>query len=370
MADIRLAPNIYRTATGWRVYVRELDPRSGATHKVGKRFGPAFTLEQLEAYRDARLEAGEDPAQRGFAADARRYLALKDVQAMPSITTRTIEIEKWIDIFGDTPREALDKNRVSDELHQLKHAGYANSTCNKFRTALMSLWTTLDGRSAANPVRDSVVFQEADLVPRGHSYELLTRILDAIADTLPARARLEVLAFTGMDPSTLGRMTMADFDIAGKWYAPPPRNKGRRRRRAAPRVVVRLPMTPDAAAAFAHLVRVKAVGPFETHSLYQTWRRACARTERQLQAEYDDPSFHVPRIRLKDLRHSFGTKVFQDTRDLQSVAEMLQHAPGSPMTRRYALGAVSDVLRTQMQKVGSTGRRRTAPKVVAIRGGR
>ena len=92
-----------------RVFVRKLDPRSGKSHKVGKRFGPGFTLEQLEAYRDARQEAGEDPTLLGFTADARRYLALEDVKAMPSIITRTIEIEKWIALFGDTPREAITR---------------------------------------------------------------------------------------------------------------------------------------------------------------------------------------------------------------------------------------------------------------------
>src|SRR4030095_3029552 len=213
----------------------------------------------------------------------------------------------------------IDKNVINNALHRLRKSGFANSSVNKFRTALMSLWTTLDGRSAANPGRDAVVFEEAPLVPRGHSYELLTRILDAIpdergltidrptlyrevwnepatvvakqygvsssflkrlcrslviptpprgywtiapyargprpplargvqgqsADLLKSRARLEVLAWTGMDPLQLARMTAADFSFEGaEWYAPPARQKGRRARRT-PRLPVRLPMTAE-----------------------------------------------------------------------------------------------------------------------------
>ena len=190
MRDTTIAPNIVQTTrpdgstVGFRVYVRVPDPVTGKSRKIGKRFPPGTALEVLAAYRDAAAIAASDSDgdATGFTADARRYLALKDVQAMPAIKSRTFEIETWIGIFGDTPREAIEKNAINDALHTLKESGYANSTCNKFRTALMSLWTTLDGRSAANPVRDAVVFQEADLIPRGQSYELLTMILEAISD--------------------------------------------------------------------------------------------------------------------------------------------------------------------------------------------
>jgi integrase len=446
VSDIRIAENIYRTATGFRVYYRARDPETGRSTKIGKRLPGTMTLPELEAYRDAAQLAADGDASddlAGFAADARRYLALEDVQAMPAIKSRTREIEKWIEIFGETPRETIDKNTINNALHRLRKSGYSNSSTNKFRTALMALWTTLDGRSAANPVRDAVVFEEAPLVPRGHSYELLTRILDSIPDergltidratlyrdvwnepatvvakqydvsssflkrlcrrfliptpprgywTMPpyargprpplprgvqgqsaellkSRARLEILAWTGMDPLQLARMTAADFSFEGAgWYAPPARQKGKRVRRT-PRLPVRLPMTPESRAAFQRLVAVDGLGAFNGASLLHVWLRACKRVERELRVELNNPRFVFPHIRIKDLRHSFGTKLYDDTGgDLNAVGRMLGHAPGSPMTLRYSLGAVPDVLQRAMEQFKPTARRkRDAAPVAAIR---
>lgn len=423
----------------FRVYVRDTDPITGKSKKVPRRFPIGTTLAALQAYRDTRRAVALAPepeaaAATGFTADARRYLKLEDVKAMPAIKSRTREIEKWIGIFGDMPREAIDKNMINDALYRLKKSGYAAASCNLFRTALMSLWTTLDGRSGANPVRDAVVFEEAPLMPRGHSYDLLTRILDAIPDergiaidrstlyrelwnepattvarqygvssrylgmictrlsiprpprgywTMPpyargprpplhrgvngrapellkSRARLEVLAWTGMDPGQLARMEPErDFSFAGGgWYSPPFRRKGRRVTRA-PRLPVRLPMTPEAREAFQRLLAVGAVGAFSGASLLHTWIRAQRRVERAIREESGDPTFVLPHIRLKDVRHSFGTKLYEDTGgDENKVGQMLGHAPGSPMTRRYALGAVPDVLRQAMAKWTPTPRRK------------
>jgi integrase len=352
---------------------------------------------------------------------------------MPSYVARVREIDKWIEIFGETPRETIEKNAINDALYRLRRDGYQPSTVNKFRTALMSLWTTLDGRSVPNPVRDTVLFEEPPMTPRGHSYELLTRILDAIPDErgiaidrrtlygelwkepatvvatrygisatflarvctrlriprpprgywmkpaderpaapplfrginsqapelLKSRARLEVLAWTGMDPLQLARMTPDDFSVEEGWYTPPLRRKGRRRRGSAPMPSVRLPMTPDARDAFGRLVAVDGLGPFNGKSLLNTWLRACRKVEREIRQT--DRKFRMPHIRLKDLRHSFGTQVYADTGgDLNTVARMLGHAPGSPMTIRYSLGAVPEVLRTQMQKFTTPTRRKSA----------
>jgi integrase len=432
MTDVRIASNVYRTATGFRVFVREPHPQTGRSTKVGKRFPPETPLEALIAYRDARqgLMNGDDAdldGVSGFTVDARRYLALEDVKAMPTYTDRVRQIGKWIAVFTDRPRPEIDKNAINDALHRFRKDGYSPSTVNGLRTALMSLWTTLDGRSSANPVRDAVLMEEPAMLPRGQDYDLLTMILDHVPDErgvrfdrktlygevwadpiatvarrygisgtflsricrtlriptppighwlkdhlrvtpppLPAgesgkrpsqlksRARLEVLAWTGMDPGQLGRMTTADFSFIGDgWYSPPHRHKGRRGRRRTQRPVVRLPMTPESMAAFRRLVEVDGLGAFCARSLLKTWVRACRRVETKLRKDYRDPTFRIPHIRLKDLRHSFGTKLWRDTKgDEGTVAKMLGHAPGSPMTMRYALGAVEDVLRIQMKKFG------------------
>ena len=94
--EVRVAPNIYRTPHGWRVYAR----RDGEL--VAKRFPPDTTIEQLQthvaAFRTEADQARKDRraatiARAGtFARDAERYLELKVVQAMPSYTDRVRQI--------------------------------------------------------------------------------------------------------------------------------------------------------------------------------------------------------------------------------------------------------------------------------------
>lgn len=56
-----------------------------------------------------------------------------------------------------------------------------------------------------------------------------------------------------------------------------------------------------------------------------------------------------PRIRLYDLRHSFGAELYRRTGDLATVARFLGHADGSTVTARYALGANAQVDQAAVQ---------------------
>jgi hypothetical protein len=96
--EVRVAPNIYKTPYGWRVYVRRRDPKTGRSAKKPVRFKAAVTLEELEHFRDSykleskklRREARDKSAAAAaelkgtFDDDGKAYLKLKTVQAMPS----------------------------------------------------------------------------------------------------------------------------------------------------------------------------------------------------------------------------------------------------------------------------------------------
>ncbi len=252
-------------------------------------------------------------------------------------------------------------------------AGASTSSANKYRTALMSLWTRLDGRGAANPVRETRVFEEAEEEARGRSYALLKRILDAIPDTRSrptkgvkgsrargsvSKVRLELMTWTGMAPSQIMRLEPKSFSIDEGWYTSPRRRKGSKKPRF-PRPVIRKPMTADARAAFRRFVQLKAFGPFDRRALRHTWLRAVRRVELAMQQERKDPTFKLARVRLYDIRHSFGTELFKRTKSLTLVAEMLDHT-SLRTTRRYSLGAVAGVLRSGMRQFeAATTRRKT-----------
>lgn len=449
MTDRKVAPNIWQTAFGWRVCVSGFDPATGTSRLMRKRFPPHWTVPELEEYRDsAQLEArrlrrqwrerptmSEAPAAASFAEDVRRYLALEQTQKMPSVSSRTIEINKWIPIFRDRLRATIKATEITVALEQFRIEGYSNSYVNKFRTALMSLWTQLDGRSAVNPVKDTPVYEEAPLQARGVSLTVLERLLDLIPDDgvierthlydevwkeplttvapryklsasylkrvcreldvptpprgywsvigvrriprppLPVRAgspiqrvsqaakdraRLEILAWTGMEPEQLQRLGYEEFSIPERWYITPARRKGSRRRKT-PRAIIKKPMNDELVGAFTRYVALGLVRQrFDLSALRRTWNRAQAALQAELRRETGDAHLVLRHVRLKDIRHTFGHAAFErfastmgERGALELVGQLLDHAPGSPMTLRYALGAVPVVLRSRVAQFPS-----------------
>lgn len=394
--DIRVAPNIYQTPYGWRVYVRRCDVETGRSRLKPVRFPPETTLEELEHFRDSykleskrlRREArtaarAEAATLRGaFVTDARAYLALKTTQAMPSYKDRVRDIDLWIAAFGRRPRGTITTRAIDEQLQQWIDEGYAASTVNNRRTALMALWTRLDGRSAANPVREARVYDEPELVPRGWPYALLIRVLDAIpaertyshlrTDTkrkpIKARAFYEALAWTGMRPSQLNRMTVGEHvNFEEGWFVTPRSKKGSKRPRH-PRPVIRKPLTADAAAALRRWFAVRGEKPMSPSSARRLFTRAVLQVQSEIRTERHDPLFTLPPFRAAlDTRHSYGTEMLRRTKSLETVAELIDHTT-TRMTKRYALGAVPDVLRAAGQafEAGTTGGTRT-PQLTAQR---
>lgn len=383
--EVRVAPNVYRAIGAgttddpvgrWRVYVR----RDG--RKRTKRFPTDYTLahvqawmvgydEETETLRAARGLSDAEYA-RTFAADLERYLALKIVKAMPSYRQREIQLSKCQSALGRRRRPEITTKDLDELLQGFLNRGYSGSYVNKIRSALMSLWTRLDGRSAPNPVKDTKLYPEAPIEERGATYDVLRMILRAVPDrSRPikgvkgsrdrrsvSKARLAVLVWTGMDPAELRRLQPEHVCVREGWYTVPPRRKGTPTR--FPEPLVRKPMTADAKAAFETWMAFNTWGEvFSTDSLRHTWQRAVAAVETQQRKKRKDPRFALPRIRrLKDIRHSFGTELSKRTEgNLVLVGEMLGHRD-KRTTRRYQIGAVPVVLAEAMAKFEASTRTR------------
>lgn len=375
--EFRVAPQIYRSRKGWRVYIR----REGKRASI--RFKPDITIEQLQSFVATANTANatfmrerrdvEREHQGTFGADADRYLELKTVKAMPSYVDRTREITKWKRLLGKQARQDITARKIDEQLQAMRDAGLSASTVNKHRTALMSLWTRLDGRDAANPVRGTRVFEEPAAQPRGVSYDIIRRLLDAMprdqsrpvkdeqgsrARGSKTQARLALMAWTGMTPIQISQLTPRDVNVRERWYLSPPRGKGSRRPRH-PRPIVRKPMTADSKHAFQRFIDIDAWGPFDCRSLRRSLERAHKKVQDDLRTIRKDPAYELPHIRVYDFRHSFGTELFRRTKDLTLVAEMLDHS-SLQMTKRYSLGAMADVLKAGMRQFQEGTRRRAA----------
>lgn len=344
----RLAPGIRRTASGWQIYVQ-----------VGGRFvsehhPKTATLGELKARRDEmkvearkqRLAAGAAATgQRGtLAADVAAYL--RQVAAMPSFSFRERELKTWLERFGDRPRASITAAEVREQLQAWRTVGpirrfrrtkdggevvevkrgLSASACNHRRTALLHLYTVLDGKDAPNPVRAVPAFQEPPAEPRGRPIDLLKRIIARVPSG-KSRARLEVLMWTGIrGNSELGKMTAEHVDLAGSvCYVPT--GKGGARFRV-------VPLNEEGVQAWRNFIAAKAWGAYDKEGLRSALRRAAKAEMTAAEREGRDVP-KVDRLKVYDLRHSVATELLKKGADLADVQEFLGHTTPR-MTRRYA----------------------------------
>lgn len=272
-----------------------------------------------------------------FADDARAYL--ESVKAMPSYSDRAQHIEEWIEVFGDRPRSAIGPDEIAAQLHRWRtetrtivHTRRATqkpaktsqrvlsaSAVNKRRTALMHLFSVLDGKAAQNPVKDVPKFREPDPRPRGERLATIRALFAAMGDT-PNRARAQVIAYTGIPHAQLKRLTASDVDFDAARAFVEGRRKGAGTQARA------VPLIPAAVEAFRALHRHEAWGNFSNSSLRKAIRTACKKAQ-------------VPVITTYDLRHFFGTQVYRTSGDIRATQALL--GLSSPaLANRYSLAAV------------------------------
>jgi len=310
----------YRTPHGWLCQVRIhgvlYQQRFPAT--ASREIRQRWLTEQQIAHRHdtARRRSGL------LRDDAVRYLAA--VRAMPTFTDRQRHIGRWVDALGARQRASLTSAEISAQLQTWRHTLSASS-CNHLRTALQHLWSVLDGKSAHNPVRDVPRMREPRPQPVSITYSDIQRALASMRDT-PTRARLAVLAATGLPSKQVGLLTADDVDAAHGRL----RVRGRSKGQGAPGRT--LPLSGDAVRALGDLARHNAWGAFSNSSLNKAWKGACRRTLGR--ADWS----------VYSLRHAFATRVYANGADLHTVGELLLHSSPS-LTARYALAAVPARLR-------------------------
>lgn len=305
MSDTHVDRGIWKTDHGFRIVVR-----IGPTLHT-KRFPPTYTLDKLRQWRDDHIKRHRPKkATRGtFAADAERYL--NTVQSMASYGDRARDIQAWADALGDTARWRITPELVRGQLSAWKAAGLAASTVNHRRTALSHLYTVLDGKNEYNPVREVPPFEEPGPQKRGLPMPLVMKVLKRIHGP-KTRARLEVLAWTGMRPSELMRLTPDMVDLRAG-IARVPTTKG-----GPPREIA----FALARQAWKKLLKADALGEFSVQSTRKSLVRACK-------------AANVTPFRVYDLRHSFLSALRKSGADLSDVQAQAGHSSIS-LTRRYA----------------------------------
>lgn len=335
-------------------------------HTYSKTFPLKEPLEKLRTWReDQRTKYAKVTHGAGsFAADIEVYLSR--VSAMPSLKQRRAHLELWAAELGrDRPRHSITSTEIDAVMQRWlatptnqpdpqqpgrrgrpsAPTGVAPATVRKRRTALLSLFVKLDGKAASNPVRGTFNPQGPEPEARGADYATLARVLAAMPDYRDtkkgqprkpnlAKVRASIIAYTGIPPIELMRLTRADVNLTAKTVRLQPRHKGKG---SAART---LPLSAPALDAFRALVAADAFVKFAPGPVNVAFKRACRRVD-------------VTGLHLYDLRHSFGAELYRQTGDLPTVGRALGHAPGSKVTHRYTKAAHQAVDVAAAAKMGA-----------------
>jgi integrase len=317
----KLAPGIYTHGTdAYRFFARV------RTKLESHIFRPPIPLSLVgvkDAYRQWRdtLVSGppRPPTHRGtFAADISTYLTR--VSSMPTIKERTRHLDLWATALGrDRPRASITATEVDAVLQGWLSAGLAPQTVKLRRGALAHVWSILDGKHATSPVKSSQKPPETPAEARAITPEIVQAILGAMRQSSKAKLRLRMIATTGLPHKQLAALTRADVDFTRMAIRATKREKGK----GAPGGW--RPISDAGMEAVTAFDRANLYGDFSRSTVYRAFRLAC------------DKAGIVTNLRPYDLRHSYGTWLYDATGDLATVAHLMGCSLKTAV--RYTLGA-------------------------------
>jgi integrase len=311
-----LAKGVYKDRSGIAIRVSVGGvPREFRKDEHGKSYAHKSTdWLKIERKRiDAREHLKEEReiiAATSLRADARSYL-----KALTGRTKADAEnlLAHWLSVFGDRARDTI----TPLELRQ--HAATWTcqaSTFNHRRQAMISLYTALNGPRGYNPAREMPKQQEIAGAPKALPYTVINAVLKAMPDT-QSRARLKVMAYTGLPQMQIEKLTPDDWHGARLRVTP--------RRKGAGAAGRWIPLSPDAQAALADFARLKCWGPFSRSSLWKAWKAY-------------GPKGSNP----YSLRHSWITELYRRSNgDVLALQQLAIHSR-LEQTQRYAAAALED----------------------------
>lgn len=333
-------PGISKDGTGHRITAKvngeQFERRAKATADP----------EQLAALRDSWIEQLKATGARAKAGTLTAAIQ-QHLSTLPKLSTRRNNaewnLEPWKMLYGDRKLKEITSILISRTLSTWRADGYAASTINHRRQELSNVFTTLNGKSGANPVRDTKRVPEVYDEPRGFPQVLVRLILKKIPDG-PHKRRLRVLATTGLPPAQIVRLQRHDFNAKARTLFVRPRRKG------AGVKGTTLPLTARAVTALRDYFALNLTGwsQVRTREAFRAGVDAAKATWAACRP--DEPWPAPPDLVVYDLRHAFLTYAYKETGDLAAVAELGLHAD-LKTTQRYAEAAVTDTARKAVSRL-------------------
>lgn len=327
----RKPKDLRRKRKGWQAYVRVNGELRTKTYALD------HPRTDIRAWLAAQRKDSTRLRSTGsFAADVAAFLAKPQIAAQPYAHQTAYYLALWMDALGRSrPRCTFERDEIEAVIQKwLKK--FAEPTVYHRRSALLSLFTVLDGAGAANPVKETTC--PKSWIPGDHSvpFEKLAAIVKAMPDWCYPKKGIRrqsiaklvgrVLIDVGMRPVDLQKIKRQDIN----WTTPALRWPASAKGQGTPAKWI--PLTPEGLEALRAFDAADAYGGFSPEAVSHSFKRAARRM--------DGPDTTV---HLYTGRHSIGADLYRSTKDLATVGRMLNHAPGSRATAQYAQGANADV---------------------------
>ena len=218
--------------------------------------------------------------------------------------------------FGHIRTLALEQHigELNAQMYEWRK-NLSGATCNHRRDALMNVVRVLYGSRAASGLSDLVTFPKAPPKPRALDRSHIADVIRKVEPGSKLRARLELMQWTGMRPSQMGRLTPEDFKLDAE----------------IPHVIVAQGKGGKTAAVPLLEEGVAAARAFITIGAFGTWSAEAANRElAQAAREAERPAFTTYQI-----RHSFATGLRQSGADIADIQDLYGHM-NAEMTKIYA----------------------------------
>ena len=299
---VRVAEGIYKDRHGLAATVKV----NGVQREV--RFPPGTPLRTIRAKRDE-LRAGLRTLPAGgrhtLSHDSGRYLDQMQ-GALVSFGDRRRDLLAWLPRFGHMRTLALPAHvpMLNAQLHQWRNT-LAASTCNHRRHALTNLVRVLYGRRASFDLLDMVRFAPPPPKPRWVDRRHIADVLAEVPAGSLTRIRLDLMHWTGMRPSQMGRLRAEDFRLDEPIpYVAVPRGKGGR--------IAAVPLVPEGVAAARAFLHAEAFGPWPRSSVNRALAKAARRAGRAVFTTYQ-------------IRHSFAAGLRRAGTDVADIQDLYGH---------------------------------------------
>lgn len=329
----RIFTGVYEDAHGIAIVVsvhgtpREFrHDRDGKPYRKYDRHTLPLVRKQIEARERLQAERAVVATQT-FAHDVDRYL--KTLASPAHRRNSSGYLAHWLHAFADRDRHSITAVEIQQRFAAIDKAP---STKNHIRHALIHFYRTLNP-TGDNPALVLKKVREEYDDARALSYDVIETIFAKLQPS-PSKARLMVMAYTGLPQSLIARLEPKDLHLAQARVWVRPRRKGK----GAPGRM--LPLSPAGVQALTEFRRLDAFGTFQNKQLAQTFRHGAKLAKITL----------PDTTRPYDLRHSFLTEVYRQSGDLHAVSELGIHAT-LEQTKRYAKGAASERATTAIGSV-------------------